>query len=247
LVIMVYIINLLKKLLSKGRQKLIYSKRNLSVLVSYIIFFSIILMRTINGVGQYWDWSFPFFKDQIPNYFSKASVSWTIDAQGSPLSYSTDYFFRFVVSRFSFINPEHLLYGMLVIMLAFSAFGVYLITVKKSKNIIVSILIGLISILNPAIFYKLIAGHLDYLFSYCIFIWLIYFLFNVFRKKTKHYAILGIILALIGTQIQFFIMSAIVVVLFFIFHKNLISKKLINYPRSNWNKSSVDNGIFRWG
>ena len=62
----------------------------------YFLIYALLLSPTIVGAGQYWDWSFPYFKDQIHNYFDYKSYSWKNFGFGEPLGYNSDYLFRFI-------------------------------------------------------------------------------------------------------------------------------------------------------
>jgi hypothetical protein len=217
----------IKNLVSKNISRVKGAPDSLLVLVAYFLVMLGVLSPLRFGVGQYWDWSFPLYKSQIPEYFGKASESWTRGNTGSPLGYSSDYLLRFVISRFNFMQPETLLYLWLVVMFALTAFGVYM-TLSKYRELrhnAFQFSLGLVAIFNPVIFYKLIAGHVDYFFSYCLLIWLIYFLRRKLKPDMMSYGVLGILIGLIGAQIQFFVIAAFFVVAYLVFHKELISFK----------------------
>ena len=185
------------------------------VVALYVIIFAALLVQAIRGVGQYWDWTFPFYADQIGTFFSRAAESWTRDAGGSPLGYSSDYFARFGISLFRFLQPELLIYLLLVGLFAAGAYGVYKIASNHMRGWL-AFLFGLVAFINPTIFYKFTAGHIDYLISYDLLIFLTYFLFYRFRPDFRSGVVVGLTLALIGTQIQFFAIGAALVALYFI-------------------------------
>ncbi|HET8671172.1 MAG TPA: hypothetical protein VFM05_11250, partial [Candidatus Saccharimonadales bacterium] len=75
-------------------------------LAAYLGIFVLFFWGIHGGVGQYWDWSFPYFSDHLDTWFASKSSSWTNTNMGSPLGYASDYFLRFLVSMFSFLPPE---------------------------------------------------------------------------------------------------------------------------------------------
>lgn len=147
-------------------------------------------------------------------------MAWTNDANGSPLGYSSDYFFRFIVSICRFAQPELVLWLLLITLFSVGAYGVYLIA-RRNLKAWPAFLLGLAAFVNPAIFYKFTAGHIDYLMSYDIFIYLVYFLYYRFKPTTRSACILGLLLALIGVQIQFFVIAGLLIGFFFIFRPDL--------------------------
>ncbi len=182
----------------------------------YVLFFAVLLSRAARGVGQYWDWVFPYYPDQIGNFFARAAESWTRDANGSPLGYSTDYLLRFVISLFRFVQPELLLYLVLVVTFSIGAYVTYLIAHRHTKGAL-AFLLGLVAFVNPVIFYNFTAGYVDYLVSYTAFIYLTYFLLYRFRADLRSAVVVGLLVTIIGVQIQLFAVAAALIVMFFLF------------------------------
>ena len=191
---------------------------NVVTLVLCGVFFALLLSRTLHGVGQYWDWVFPYYSDQIANFFNRASMAWTTDSMGSPLSYTSDYFLRFFVSLFRGLPPELVLYGLLVVTFTAGAFGVYLIAKRHTKSGLAFVL-GLAAFVNPTVFYNFTAGYVDYLVAYSFFIYLIYFLLYRYRPQQRSAVIGGLLLAAVGVQLQFFAIAGLFIALFFVFRK----------------------------
>ena len=189
---------------------------NRLAVVLYVVTFAILLGRAWNGIGQYWDWTFPYYADQIGNYFTRSAQAWTEAASGSPLGYSSDYFLRFVVSLFGWVRPELLLFVLVLAIFTAGGYGVYLIARQHTKTV-VAFLLGLAAFINPTIFYKFTAGHVDYLVSYVLLIYLVYFLLYHFRPTIRSAVVVGFFLAIIGIQIQFFIIASVLIVLYFFF------------------------------
>lgn len=190
------------------------------VVALYGGFFAVLLAQAARGVGQYWDWTFPYYADQITNFFGRASQSWTAMAGGSPLGYSSDYFVRWVISLFSWLQPEWLLYLLLLVLFVAGSFGVYLIARVHVKPAI-AFLLGLAAFVNPTIFYKFTAGHIDYMVSYVILIYLVYFLLYRFRPNMRSAILVGLLWALIGAQIQFLAIAGGLIILYFIFQPDM--------------------------
>ena len=182
----------------------------------YVVIFAILLSHAVQGVGQYWDWVFPYYPDQVGNFFTRASESWTRDANGSPLGYSTDYLLRFVISIFNFVPPEWLLYAILVLTFSVGAYVMYLVGRRHTKSWL-AFLLGLVAFINPVIFYNFTAGYVDYLVSYTAFIYLAYFLLYRFRPNLRSAVIVGLLVTIIGVQIQLFAVAAVLIALFFVF------------------------------
>jgi hypothetical protein len=188
--------------------------------VLYVVFFAALFLRIIVGVGEYWDWAFPYYVDQIGNYFSRSATAWTETANGSPLGYSSDYLFRFGVSLFGWLKPELLVYLLVLALYTTGAYGTYLIARKHTKAWI-AFLLGLAAFVNPAMFYKFTAGHMDYMVSYVLLIYMVYFLLYRFRSDMRSAIVVGLMLALIGVQIQFLVIAAALVALFFFFRPDM--------------------------
>lgn len=204
--------------------KFLDEKRNdKRFLLLVCIFFGIVyllLFFTIrHGIGQFWDWTFPYYKDQISNIFDRSSLSWNSAQFGSPLIYNSDYFLNFLISNIKFMQPETLRYFLMVITFMIGSFGVFLIT-KKKTGILLAFILGLAAFINPTIFYKVTAGHFDYYVSYTIFIYLIYFVINKFKSNVFSAVILGLLLGFVGFQIQFFFFAFLFILLYLILYRD---------------------------
>lgn len=203
-----------------------FLKSNWFVFALYLILYLLIFSAYTKGIGQFWDWSWPLFNSQLKNIFSIESLSWVSSGLGKPLAYSSNYWSRLILSSTGYlgISSETILYFLIVIMATVSSYLLYLISRVKSDRIFSTIL-GLIAVLNPAILYKLVSGHMGFIIAYPIFLGFIYFLIVKFKKDLKSYIILGLLLAFVGVQIQFFVFALLAVVLFMIFMRQLFSFK----------------------
>lgn len=193
---------------------------------AYLLFFGLFFWQVRVGFGQYWDWSFPYFSDQIHNIFSNKDSSWIAANGGSPMNYASDYFFRFVVSLFFFLPPETLHYLLLVVLFGVGAYGMYRLARPHTSRWL-AFLIGLLAWINPAIFYKYTAGHLNYFLSFALFIFFINFLLRHYRRDLRSNVIAGLFFAFLGTQIQFFIIGGIFLIAFLIFNREKVSLKYL--------------------
>ncbi len=178
-------------------------------------------------MGNYWDWTIPYFSNHTANYFQNQSLSWLSSVDlGHPLGYISGLYFNYLVSLNTYLKPEHW-FSILFILI----FGLSFIFLNKILKVQVdrwlALLLALAAIFNPAIFYKLLAGHLGYLVSFPIFIYLIYFVLCKLENNFKSYLILGLILAFVGVEIQFFIIAAIFLMIFFLFTREKFSLKYL--------------------
>ncbi|ATU04991.1 hypothetical protein BKN14_00865 [Candidatus Gracilibacteria bacterium HOT-871] len=199
----------------------------------YLVIYSILFFQVMYyGIGYFWDWSFPIFKDDFWNFFAITKGSWqSLMDGGQPLSYVSDYIFRFLLSCVWYVlpfEPEQIIYTFLV--LTFST-GTYLVfdTFKGQNNKYLVFLVSLLVYLNPFIFYKILGGHINYLFSYFIFIVIFCLLYRGKDRKLNigDYAKYALLFALSGTQIQFFIYTYLLFIIFAILNKNdSVTKKL---------------------
>ncbi|HSX00250.1 MAG TPA: hypothetical protein VLH38_04405 [Patescibacteria group bacterium] len=177
-------------------------------------------------MGQYWDWSFPYFHDQIHNLFANQNSSWIQAKSGSPLGYSSDYFFRFFVGLFIFLQPETLHYLLLAGLFSVTAFGVYLLSRPYTSRWL-AFLLGLAACINPAIFYKYTAGHFDYFLSFPLLIYMMRYLLRSFDRTLRSAIVVGIFMGFIGAQIQFFIIAGIFLLLFLIWNRDKVALKYL--------------------
>ncbi len=201
-------------------------EKNWAVFALYTIIFAIIFIPYIKGIGNFWDWGWPVTNEDISNIFWNSSYSWTDFNLGRPLVYAADYWGRLVLASLELLplRSETSIYLLLTAISTISSYLLYLI-VRKRSGIFLSLIIGILAIINPAFLYKLVSGHLDYLISYPIFIGLIYFIFCKFKKDLKSYIVLAILVALVGFQIQYFVFALLFLILYFIFKKEQFSIK----------------------
>lgn len=206
--------------------QLISNNHLLRVFVAYTLFFALFFWGVHAGLGHYWDWSFPYFSDQLSTLFTNKASSWVSADMGSPLAYASDYFLRFLIALFGFLPPELVRYGLLTLIFAIGGLGVYLLARQHTSSWL-AFLIGLVAFVNPAVFYKYTAGHINYLVAFTVFIYTVYFLLYVFGKNLRSAVIVGLCIAALGVQMQFFVIGAIFLIAFFAFNRTSFSWKYI--------------------
>ncbi len=216
------VINIIKNTLSK----IVENKFNIGLL--YLVCYVILFVPIIKGVGNYWDWSFPYFSDQMSNFFSNQSLAWSSVGIGSPMSYAADYFFRLVISLFNFVQPELLMFFILVVACTIGSIVMYLLV--KERGSVLAFLGGLAIFINPVIFYKLIAGHVYYIIAYTLFIFLIYYLLERYTKRFVDVVVISLLLSFMGVQVQFFFFGFIFLMVYFFIQRDKFSWKGIVVP-----------------
>lgn len=189
------------------------------VLIILLACFSGVYFGIHQGAGQYWDWSFPLYQDHVGNIFDRASSAWVRDALGTPLSYSSDIFVRLFMSLFQFLQPELLLYLTLTLVSTATSYGVYRIAQPRT-GAVVGIALGLAAVINPAMFYKFTAGHLNYFVSYAVFVWIVWYFLQKYKARWSDVLICSLLLAFVGAQIQFFAIAWLFVGVYFIYHRS---------------------------
>lgn len=189
----------------------------MSVIILYLVIYSIVFCKARYGLGMFWDWNWPLFRDHLGLVFTNQSASWTDSNLGSPMFYNSSFYSNYFLSLFKYtsLQPETCLYLFLTLTASATSFGVYLIA-KKKLSPWISFIFGLLVVLNPAYLYKLLAGHISYLISLAIFVYFIYFLYYKFKNNFKSATVLGLLLAFVGVQIQFFILALIVLAVYYI-------------------------------
>ena len=185
-----------------------------------VLLFVLALLVSIFSLGNYWDWMFPYFRSGLNNIFSER-YAWIPANLGSPLGYSSVFYFGWflllIKSILFFASNEVLQLIIVGSVLIASGVLAYRLLDRPEKNKLQLLLLSAVVVFNPAIFYKLFAGHVAYLYSYAILISLITFLLYGMRRKPLHYIMLGLFLGFVGFQVQFFVFTAIILCLYFLF------------------------------
>ncbi len=185
-----------------------------------ILFFSFFAFAA-KGIGNFWDWSFPYFQQHGQNLFFSQLTAWKETALGQPLGYASNALGAIMQGvAHLLLRPEWAQAVTVGLLLTISFLAVYFYCLKASSKG-VAILAALAAVINSAIFYKLLAGHVNYLFGYCFYLLMILSLSRVKeRMNIKEAVLCGLLLALSGIQIQFFIFSGLTLLVFFLVERN---------------------------
>jgi hypothetical protein len=196
--------------------------KSYQVFILFFLIFIGLFSPYWHGIGNYWDWTVPYFSHQWWPAFVSQFSSWQSNGLGSPMPYQSWFSFQAILAFLgtaSHLKPEYFIIIMLSLILSLTSFAGYLLFRSKA-GFWLSLLAALALMINPAIYYKLLAGHVNYLFSYMIFLWLIYFLVvKLDPKKFTDTLVLGLLFAFVGVQIQFIFFTLLFCLIFFLFQK----------------------------
>ena len=190
----------------------------------YLVIYSALLWSIRRGIGQYWDWSLPYYRDQLGYFFWRAADSWIASDFGSVMGYKSDTLLRWVASNLVIIplEMEYIIYGALVICFSLGSLMAYQLCRNFKISPLPAFLVSLILFINPAIFYKMVAGHYLYFISFNIFLVLIWFLHSQHKKTFNSHLALGLLLGLISPQLQFLIFGYLYLIVWLLFNRKKI-------------------------
>ena len=185
------------------------------------------LLIEYGPIGYRHDWSYPQFGFLMNNAIPNLLQVWKTDNLGVTLSYTSPFIYVIITSfpvllglggvAITKLLVCFFLLGSAYFMFKLSSFFV------KEKYAFIS---GLFYMLNPVLFNKIVAGHVTYLFSYTIAP--LCFLFFIKSKNNYRMKILsGLTLSLVFTQIQFFVMFPLIMIIYCTFNKGYIKNFLI--------------------
>lgn len=188
----------------------------------------VVLPRFWHGAGNNWDGIFPYWREQIPNWLSSLLSSWNQTGLGGPVGYTTGTLASFVYYPLYLLHlpSELVLFSVVAGLLITTSYMSFLLIRREDSNqsFLMAGSLALLTVLNPAIFYKLLAGHLYYLVGYMGFVGILLFLTKA-RSSWRFAVGLGLLLALSGTQIQFFIFGSLAVLIWGLFNRRAYSWK----------------------
>lgn len=181
----------------------------------------ILFVGFLPGVGNNWDWIVPYFGSSYQAIIESLSSAWAPKGLGEPVSYASGapYWFVFQLFLALGVPPEVVIYLVLVGLFSLGSYLVYLTWKDALGGRILGLIVGLAAMLNPAIFYKLLAGHLLYLVAFVAFLGLVYYLLRRYNDSLHSALTVGLIFALSGIQTQFFVFSALILIWFFILYR----------------------------
>lgn len=173
-------------------------------------------------LGYYWDWLFPLYSTGFFEFLNNQLYSWSSQQNlGAPIMFVSSYYYNVAISLFGFTGlPTNWVLGMILIIF-------FLLSFMLLRRATDSYLLSLACLVSPALFYKLQAGHFYYFISMVIFIGLVNWLLFKFKKSIFSYVVLGLVLAFVGAQIQFFIFAAIFLTIYFLFNKKQFEIKYL--------------------
>lgn len=177
-------------------------------------------------IGNYWDWSFPYFTGQLENIFRNQAYSWIEANFGEPLSYVSGYYANFALSlsRYLGLKPE-LFLGLLLLALGMIVVVLMWLLLSPGKRWPLVALVAAAGVLNQAVYYKLMAGHLGYYLSYVLCLGMLWFLLKRFSGSRRDYIALGLLVGLGGMQIQFFVYNLVILAVYFFYYKEKLQVK----------------------
>lgn len=190
--------------------------KKIPISVWLLLFFAALFLPLASGYGHNWDGIFHLFREQFPNILTRTYSAWNNVNGGSPLGYASGWLFLPVLSllHLTFLPTEWQLYLILVLIFTALTLGLYNLFNKIVKSPI-ALILALVSVINPAIFYKLLAGHLFYLVGFTLFVWALNALINIKERVTWRDSVrVSILFALAGIQIQFLVFDLIVIVIY---------------------------------
>lgn len=196
----------------------------------FIFFFILILAVFWGGVGQFWDWDFPLFKSHIDNFALQHLPSWETYQFGEPQAYMPALIWYLFVGLLGIIplEPEHLLALIVAaILTVIYWFSYKILSGYLPRQRWATWVLALFVTLNPAIFYKLLAGHIPYLLGFAFFLALAYYISQRQQRGNYSALVVGFLWALSGVQVQFLIFSTILITTHWLINKEKFSWKQI--------------------
>lgn len=193
----------------------------------FIVVFLFLYAPLLKGAANYWDWSVPYFSDGLKNIYTDNASSWLNASFGAPLGSLTFLNFYFIYSLFSFLRPEVFSFFLLLFISVTVTLTVFNFCLKMTSNKIFSVLVSLSAILNPGVFYKLLAGHFGHFISYCLFVLIVYYTIFKYKGRPKEIFVLSLLIALSGAQIHYFLFVLIYIMLYSLFFQRIAFKKLV--------------------
>lgn len=230
LLIILYLIDLNKgkiliKLISAIRS---IKNKERTILLIYVLIAVLCLWRALitpGTIGMHDDWAIPPFNEQLVRFGFDSYYAWQTQMLGFPSSYLSDFLLKHIIGLFALIgaNGEITKY-LLLALLALSGCSGYKLakTVKiKQEGAFLS---GLFYMLTPVIFNRVVPGYTNYILAYSLTPLIFsFFIKSVEDKKLKLRNIIatGLLFALSGVQMQYFIMLPLLFLLYSLFSESI--------------------------
>lgn len=187
--------------------------RKFNVPLIFALIYSVVFFQYRHGLGNNWDWIVPYFSHQYQPFYSQQLTAWRQQALGTPLSYAPSLLFYLIQIPLlkAGLPTEWMILAIIIILATVCSSVMYYYWRDRLPNYL-AFLLGLAIWLNPAIFYKLLAGHLNYLLGYTFFICLFVYLWRRQKLGVQEGVISGLLIALSTTQIQFAAFCAVLLI-----------------------------------
>ncbi len=194
--------------------------RTRSLCLPLVLYFSIALFAsrgilvTAGTIGLFHDWFVGPFPEMIAKY-SSAGLQ-LLDVNFENKIYPSDWLFRVLLTPFAFWGGEAVSKVMLVVVMTLSGLFMFFFGRTSLKlGYYWSLISGLIYFFSPIVFTKSVAGHIYYMVGYALAPLLLLFFSKAQEDEKKfHYAVAsGLLFGVIGVQIQFFVMTFIILVI----------------------------------
>lgn len=201
-----------------GSQTSKTSKLSLSWYLSYLFLFSVILWPISNGYGHNWDGTYHLFRSQFPDIGRSYFSVWSSADLGASIGYASGSLYGLILGflHITGLETQWQQYIYLVALLAAIAYLCRLIIARYIDGGLLPLLFSLACVLNPAVFYKLLAGHTIYLTGLVFFLALVYYMLHFYQALPRNSLVAGLLTALSMVQIQFAIFSTLVLALYII-------------------------------
>jgi hypothetical protein len=193
--------------------------------VSISIFILSGVLFSPGTVGLFHDWPFGPYSEMINSWSTKGLYIW--DPTDGNKAYPTDWLIRIIITPFSFLGGEAISKGLLSVLVILSGFSAFYLARQLKLSWFSSFIAGTFYIFSPIIFTRVIAGYTYYLIGYALSPFIVLsFLKGREENKNSYFIISGLLLAVATSQLQFFPMILLVLLIFSLIDYKNIKKNL---------------------
>jgi hypothetical protein len=203
------------KIKSENLLRIKYSDYVIALLAYFLIALSVLggVIFSPGTIGFFHDWFLGPYPEMNYHWADAGFYIW--DSQSGNKIYATDWIFRVALYPFSFLGGEVLSKGLLIFIITLSGFSAFCLGKQLKLSPIISFAAGVLYILSPIIFTRIVAGHIYYLVAYLLApLILANFLRGREENRNKYFIISGILLSFAFIQIQFIVMVFIILLIF---------------------------------
>lgn len=157
------------------------------------------------GMGFYWDWGLPYYAEDFQHLFTPFRYAWHEYQFGQPMSYHTDLFFRWAAQWLGYLpfTAERIVYGLHVGVLVLIAVCTSGILRKLGARPLLSWLLAAVTMVSPALTYKVAAGHIYYLIAFACWLGMLWLVTTWPTLRLQSALALGVLGGLATIQSQF--------------------------------------------